>query len=108
MGRTQGNRRWQDYREYCSYRHQGGPEERHLHLPGPLPDQDPPQACDEGLQEGNLRKDANGEGKASSDDREGFPSGGFEEERLGSCSACISSPWRCCGTDWGACDEAPI
>merc|ERR1711924_550866 len=89
--------------------HQGSPEERHLHFPGPLQDQDPPQAGDQSVQERDLRQDADGEGKTCSDDCESFPRGGFEEERLGlrSCSAYINSPWRCRWIDSEAHGVAP-
>merc|ERR1712066_673097 len=60
----------------------GGGEERQVHPPWPLHDQDPPEAGDQGWQEGGLREGDDGEGEACEDDRQGLPGVGLEEEHL--------------------------
>merc|ERR1712187_644510 len=107
--RAQERHRGQDDREHRRHRHEGGSAEWHLHLPGPLQDQDPPEAGDQGLQERDLRKDANRQGEACSDDRQGVPRGGFEEEHLRHVSArssSVSCPWARRGIDTDARGEA--
>merc|ERR1711948_77168 len=63
----------------------GGGQERHLHAPGFVQDQDADEAGHEGRQEGGLRQGGHGEGKAREEDREGFPRRCSEGERLKSC-----------------------
>merc|ERR1711897_117284 len=90
-----------------------GEEEREVHHPGLVHDQDAPEARDQGGQKGDLRQDGDGQGEASQDHREGLRGGGPEEIGLSlATDACLSGresrvsvchPWgargwplRCC------------
>merc|ERR1711879_585799 len=81
--------------------YQGGGQERHLHTPWLVQDQDADEAGHEGWQEGGLRQGGHGEGEAREEDCEGLPRRCSEGERLKSCRSrgslltCFS--WANCG-----------
>merc|ERR1719413_30285 len=63
-------------------RDDGGREDGLVLPPGLVQVEDPDEARHEGWQEGGLRKGGDGEGKARTEDRQGFPGGRPEEEHL--------------------------
>merc|ERR1712207_117698 len=69
---------WQPRRD----RDSGGREDGPVLHPGLVQVEDPDKASHEGWQEGGLWQGGDGEGKARTQDREGFPGGRPEEEHL--------------------------
>merc|ERR1712190_176179 len=63
-------------------RDEGGREDGPVLHPRLVQVEDPDEARHEGWQEGGLWQGGDGEGKARAEDREGFPGGRPEEERL--------------------------